>query len=71
MNKNIAMNNDLIKNKLDDFLEEKKVKSDKCTENEVCDPQTGECYTIKTKDGLVERINKKYVIEDGRQLIID
>ena len=26
---------------------------------------------LKQKDGLVERINKTYVIEDGRQLIID
>jgi hypothetical protein len=40
-------------------------------EQEVCDMQTGECYTIKSKDGIVERINKKYITEDGRQLLQD
>jgi hypothetical protein len=40
-------------------------------EEEVCDLQTGECYTIRSVDGIVERINKKYVIEDGRQLLQD
>lgn len=61
-----------IDNGLDSFLSNRitKTKIDKETD-EVCDMQTGECYTIKTKDGLVERLNKKYVIEDGRQLIID
>lgn len=40
-------------------------------EEEVCDLQTGECYTIISRDGLVERINKTYVTEDGRQLLKD
>ena len=40
-------------------------------EEEVCDLQTGECYTIRTVDGIVERLNKKYVTEDGRQLLQD
>ena len=37
---------------------------------EVCDPATGKCY-IKTKDGLIERtmIEKKLVVEDGRELL--
>lgn len=37
---------------------------------EICDPQTGVCY-IKTADGLIERklIEKKLVIEDGRELL--
>ena len=26
---------------------------------------------IKTKDGIVERINKRYITEDGRQLLQD
>jgi hypothetical protein len=66
------MENDKVKNSLDSFLSNRVSKTtiDNKTE-EVCDLQTGECYTIKTKDGLVERLNKKYVIEDGRQLIID
>ena len=41
------------------------------TEQTVCDRETGECFVIRTKDGLVERINKKYIIEDGRQLLQD
>lgn len=62
-----------INKSLDNFLSNrvsKEVSMDG-KEEQVCDLQTGECYTIKTKDGLVERINKTYVIEDGRQLIID
>lgn len=66
------MENDINKS-LDNFLSSKisKKTSFDGKEEQVCDLQTGECYTIKTKDGLVERINKTYVIEDGRQLIID
>ena len=37
----------------------------------VCDTQTGECYTIKSKDGIIERVNKKYITEDGRLLLAD
>lgn len=39
---------------------------------EVCDLQTGKCY-IKTKDGLIERtlIEKKLVIQDGRELLTE
>jgi len=40
-------------------------------EKEVCDSKTGECYTIIEKDGIVERINKKFITEDGRQLLQD
>jgi hypothetical protein len=25
--------------------------------NEVCDLDTGECYTVRTRDGLIERID--------------
>jgi hypothetical protein len=37
---------------------------------EICDLKTGKCY-IKTKDGLIERtlIEKKLVVEDGRELL--
>ena len=36
----------------------------------VCDPATGQCV-IKHKDGLIERtiIEKKLVVEDGRELL--
>jgi len=40
-------------------------------EREECDLQTGECYIIRSKDGIVERINKKFITEDGRQLLQD
>jgi hypothetical protein len=40
-------------------------------EEEVCDMDTGECYVMRSKDGIVERINKKYITEDGRQLLRD
>lgn len=35
-----------------------------------CDPRTGQCV-IRAKDGLIERtvIEKKLVVEDGRELL--
>ena len=38
---------------------------------EVCDKDTGECYTIRAKDGLIERVNKKMITQDGRTLLMD
>lgn len=40
-------------------------------EKKVCDMQTGECYTIRSTDGLVERINKQYITESGKVLLND
>lgn len=62
-----------IKEVLDSFLNKPSStkKSIDSNEEEVCDLQTGECYTIRTVDGIVERLNKKYVTEDGRQLLQD
>jgi hypothetical protein len=67
------MENNRLNNSLDSFLKPNTVKkmSQDGKEEEVCDLQTGECYTIKSKDGIVERINKKYITEDGRQLLQD
>lgn len=62
-----------LKNSLDDFLNPtitKNVSSDGM-ETEKCDLQTGECYTIRSVDGIVERINKRYITDDGRQLLQD
>lgn len=58
---------------LDDFLNKTVVQdvSEDGKEETVCDLVTGECYVIRTRDGLVERINKKYITEDGRQLLQD
>jgi len=55
-------------NKLDQFLG-KKIEQAQIGE-EVCDLNTGICY-IKTKDGLMEKtlIEKKLVMEDGRELL--
>ncbi len=27
--------------------------------------------TLKTKDGLIERVDKKLIVEDGRQMLLD
>jgi len=73
MNNTKIMENNRLNDSLEHFLNPNitKSKSDDGKIEEVCDMQTGECYTIKTKDGIVERINKKYITEDGRQLLQD
>ncbi len=67
------MDNKKIKDTLDDFINPNKVTtiSGDGKEEKVCDLQTGECYVIRSKDGIVERINKKFITEDGRQLLQD
>ncbi len=67
------MENKKLNNSIDQFLNPKKVRtiSNDSMEREECDLKTGECYIIRSKDGIVERINKKYVTEDGRQLLQD
>ena len=67
------MENNKLKNTMDQFLSSKQTKrtSNDGMEREECDMVTGECYTIREKDGIVERINKKYVTNDGRQLLQD
>jgi hypothetical protein len=49
------MSNIKIGSAIDGFLKNKTVKNlnEEGTEQEVCDMNTGECYTIKSKDGLV------------------
>ena len=71
--KNQNMENNKINTSLDQFLSPKKVKnvSHDGMEREECDLVTGECYTIREKDGIVERINKRYITNDGRQLLQD
>jgi hypothetical protein len=63
------MNNNKLQNALNQFLGKNIVVEDKGEYQEVCDLQTGDCYTIRTKDGLIERIDKKYITEDGRTLL--
>ena len=57
---------------LDTFMSKTKTtKKINDIEREECDLQTGECYIIRSKDGRGERINKKFITEDGRQLLQD
>ena len=66
------MNSEKFNKSLDSFMNKTKTtKKLNNTETEECDLQTGECYIIRSKDGIVERINKKYITEDGRQLLQD
>lgn len=67
------MKSDKINDAVNQFLNPKTVVSvsDDGMESQECDLTTGECYIIRSKDGLVERINKKYVTDDGRQLLQD
>lgn len=55
-----------LQNKLNKFL----LANQEDETQEICDIKTGKCY-IKTKDGLIERtiIEKKLVVEDGRELL--
>jgi hypothetical protein len=68
------MNNEKLNKTLDNYIDNpKQVKSisNDGMEREECDIKTGECYVIRSKDGIVERINKKFITEDGRQLLQD
>ena len=67
------MDNNKLRNTVDNFLNTKQVRkvSNDGMEREECDLATGECYVIRSKDGIVERINKKFITEDGRQLLQD
>jgi hypothetical protein len=67
------MNNDKLNSALNNYISPKKVNSvsQDGMEREECDLRTGECYVIRSKDGIVERINKKFITEDGRQLLQD
>ena len=61
-----------IKNTLDNYLGKQGRYTEKETGNgtkEVCDLDTGDCYTVRMKDGLIERVdhmmttNKKVQVE--------
>lgn len=48
----------VVKNLLDDYLKKDTRITEKQIDNEhkqVCDLDTGECYTIRMRDGLIER----------------
>ncbi len=62
-----------LENTLNNFLgnEKRRIKETNLGNGmtEVCDLETGQCHTIKTKDGLVEKVNKTMITEDGRTLL--
>jgi hypothetical protein len=51
--------------------EDRKTSTEDKKYQEVCDKDTGECYTIRTVDGIIERVDKKFITEDGRFLLKD
>lgn len=49
-----------LKKLLDNYLQKDTVIAEKDLGNgykEVCDLQTGDCYTVRLKDGLIERVD--------------
>ncbi len=55
-----------LKTALDDFLGEQPQSQQ---ENEEMDCSSGVCV-IKNDKSIIERVNKKIIVEDGRQLLI-
>jgi hypothetical protein len=54
-----------VKQLLDNYLGRKTRITEKDAGNgfkEVCDLDTGDCYTIRMKDGLIERVNNTMTI---------
>jgi hypothetical protein len=54
-----------MKNLLDNYLKKDTRISEKQIENgykEVCDLDTGDCYTVRMKDGLIERVDNSMKI---------
>lgn len=61
-----------LKNKIENYLGRPNMVSESYDQNgnkQICDLQTGECYIVREKDGLIERfdnqvtINKKVKVE--------
>jgi hypothetical protein len=53
-----------VKQLLDNYLGRKTRITEKDAGNgfkEVCDLDTGDCYTIRMKDGLIERVDNTYM----------
>jgi hypothetical protein len=61
-----------VKNLLDDYLRKDTRVTEKQIQNgykEVCDLDTGDCYTIRMKDGLIERVDN--TIKTNRTLKVE
>lgn len=50
--------------KLDKFLNPEDTETKKKETNE-------DFLEVKEKDGIIERVNKKFIAEDGRQILMD
>jgi hypothetical protein len=50
---------------LDEFIDDEEIQNE-----EACDCNTEECRIKSRKGDLVERISKKLIVEDGRELLI-
>lgn len=50
--------------KLDKFLNPEDTETKKRETNE-------DFLEVKEKDGIIERVNKKFIAEDGRQILMD
>ena len=50
---------------LDEFINDEETQNE-----EACDCNTEECRIKSRKGDLVERISKKLIVEDGRELLI-
>ena len=54
-----------LKNKLDKFLgKDTRIQemSNTPEQQEVCDLDTGICYTVRTRDGLIERVENQHAV---------
>ena len=61
-----------VKNLLDDYLKKDTRVTERQTEygyKEVCDLDTGDCYTVRMKDGLIERFDS--TVKTNRTLRVE
>lgn len=61
-----------INTKLDNYLGKQGRYTEKETSNgykEVCDLDTGDCYTIRAKDGLIERVD--HIMSTNRKVRVE
>jgi len=61
-----------INNKLDNYLGKRGRYTEKDTNDgykEVCDLDTGDCYTIRAKDGLIERVD--HIMSTNRKVRVE
>jgi len=61
-----------INTKLDSYLGKQGRYTEKDTNNgykEVCDLETGDCYTIRAKDGLIERVD--HIVSTNRRVQVE